>query len=135
MTFSEARDAIMQVFYSVWSTTGYPVFWTDLPGDKPTTQIPWARVTLKHNLGGQASLSGETGCRMFNRSGTLFIQVFVPVGGANAKGYNLAQKVANAFEDAKIDVWFRNTRMREEGVSGAFEQTNVLTDFQYDEVR
>ncbi len=134
MNYEEARDLIFKVFNNVWNPA-YPVRWPDQPGDIPGTETPWARVTLRHTNGQQASLSGEVGTKLYTNSGTLFIQVFTPIGGDMVDGYTLAQQVTNAYRDAKLDVWFRNTRMKEIGASGAFQQINVLTDFQYDDVR
>lgn len=134
MNVSQARDEMYGVFLKVWDKT-YPVVWGTLPGTPPASETPWARVTIKHSGGGQSSLAGETGTRRFKRIGIIRISVFVPAGGDQVIGYELAQKVANAYEDAKLDVWFRNIRIKEQGVSGAFEQIDVLADFLYDEVR
>ena len=134
MTFLEARDAMYNVFYSVWDVT-HPVAWGDLPATPPSTDTPWARVKLLHTGGGNGSLAGDSGCRRFKRTGILTISIFAPVGSGLTQPYALAQKVSNAYEDARLDVWFRNTRIREMGASGAFEQVDVLTEFFYDEVR
>jgi hypothetical protein len=134
MTLEQARDIIYNVFYAAWGEIG-PVVWDDIPATVPSTDKPWARVVLKHNGGGQSSLAGEVGTRRFNRYGIVAVKIFVPVGGGQTKAYQLAQMVSNAYEDARLDVWFRNTRIQEVGASGAFEQIDVLTDFLYDEVR
>jgi len=134
MNIEQARDFIYGVFLPVWGTV-YPVVWGDLPANPPASETPWAGVKLLHLGGGQASLSGETGSRRFNRRGILRISISVPAGGGQTKAYQLAQLVANAYEDAKLDVWFRNIRIKEVGASGAFEQIDVLADFSYDEVR
>ena len=137
MTFDEARDVMVGVFYSAWKTLGsLPIVWTDIPGDVPKGETVWARVTLRHATGGQASLAGEDGARRWKREGTLFVQVFAPVGDGSVKVYATAQAVSNAFQSARgLSVWFRNIRINEVGTSGAFEQINVLVDFTYDDVR
>ena len=134
MNVTEARDAMFGVFNKTWDES-YPVVWGKLPGTPPASETPWARVTLLHTSGGQRTLAGETGTRRFGRNGILRISVNVPAGGDQVIGYELAQKVANAYEDARLDVWFRNTRIKEQGICGAFEQIDVLADFLYDEVR
>ena len=134
MTYKEARDYIYGIFHAVWDNN-WPVAWGDLPATPPSEDIAWAKVRLQHTNGGQSSLSGESGSRRFARRGIVAISIFVPVGGGQTKAYELAQMVANAYEDARLDVWFRNTRIREMGASGAFEQVDVLSDFHYDEVR
>ena len=134
MNVTEARDAMFGVFNKTWDEI-YPVVWGTLPGTPPASETPWARVTVKHSGGGQSSLSGETGARRFKRYGILRLSLYVPAEGDQVIGYDLAQKVANAYEDARLDVWFRNIRIREQGICGAFEQIDVLADFLYDEVR
>lgn len=136
MNFADARDQMLKVFNDAWAPLGFPVVWSDVPGSAPTAETVWARVTVRHADGGQASLAGENGARRWNNAGVLFIQVFAPVGDGSTAAYSAAQTVANAYRDAKgLDVWFRNTRINEVGASGAFEQINVLTDFSYDDVR
>ena len=134
MKYTDARDAIYGIFHAVWDDS-WPVAWGDLPATPPSNDTAWARVRLQHTNGGQSTLCGESGSRRFARRGIVTISIFVPVGGGQTKAYELAQMVANAYEDARLDVWFRNTRIREMGASGAFEQVDVLSDFHYDEVR
>lgn len=135
MNFREARDYINKVFKDVWPLA-YPVRWTDVPGDTPTGNTVWARVIIRHADGRQSSLADDTGQKRWLREGTVFIQVFAPVGDGSAAGYDAAQLVVNAYQAAKhCNVWFRNVRMNEVGNSGSFEQINVLATFSYDDVR
>ena len=133
MTMDEARDLMFAV---VLSCSGdMPIVWSDFGAKPPIDNVPWARVILRHTGGGQTSLSGEAGARRFSRSGIILIQLFTPIGRGQFETYPLAQKVANAFEDSRLDVWFRNIRIMERGTSGSSEQIDVLADFSYDEVR
>lgn len=135
MTFEEARDEMFATFLNAWKGKGFPVVWTDVPADVPSSETVWARVVLRHANGGQGSLSGDTGVKRWRREGTLFVQVFSPIGDGSSAGYNAAQTVVHAFQAARDCVWYRNIRMNEIGANGAFEQINVLVDFTYDEVR
>lgn len=135
MTFDEARDVMLTTFLTAWKPLGFPVVWTDVPGSVPNGSTVWARVVLRHATGGQGSLSGDTGKKRWRRAGTLFVQVFSPVGDGSSAGYSAAQTVVDAFQSAKDCVWYRNIRMNEIGADGSFEQFNVLVDFTYDEVR
>lgn len=136
MTYDEARDIINTVFLNAWGATNFPVVWRDVPGSVPTSETPWARVTLRHATGRQASLAGESGAQRWERTGTVFVQIFSPIGDGSKKGYELAQLVTNAYQSARgSDVWFRNVRINELGSDGAFESFNVLADFSYDDVR
>lgn len=136
MTADEARDVMFTVFKTAWDSTEYAenVVYSDKAG--APSDAPWARVTLRHATGRQASLAGAMGAKKWTQTGTIWVQVFAPVGFGSASAYTLATLVVNAFRDAKgLSVWFRNPRMQEVGSSGAFEQINVLTDFTYDETR
>lgn len=141
MNYIQARDVIYKVFKDAWDLLGtppgsYPAIYPDLPGEPPTSETVWARVTIRHADGKQASLAGENGARRWNRVGVLFIQVFAPVGDGLTAAYTAAQAVGDAYQAARgLDVWFRNIRVNEVGASGAFEQVNVLVDFSYDDVR
>ena len=61
--------------------------------------------------------------------------------GLSAGGVALAELLAvvarGAFEGVGTasGIWFRNARIHEAGVDGAWVQMNVLADFVYDEMR
>lgn len=133
MTYSEARDAILLVFKDCWP---YHAVYTDVPGSVPSSEILWARATIRHAAGGQATLAGAQNVRRWDRSGTVIIQVFAPVGDGSKAGYEAAQLVVDGFQASNhSNLWFRNVRMCEMGTSGAFEQFNILATFFYDDVR
>lgn len=137
LTFREARNEILKVFKDVWDATGYPAVYTDVPDTVTPSNCVWARVTLRHGEGGQASLTGpENGEQRWYNDGVVFVQIFAPVGDGSSLAYDAAQLVVNAFRDANgSEVWFRKTRINEVGTSGAFEQINVVSDFSYDQIR
>lgn len=136
MTLLEARDAMFDIFFTgVWQATGYIVKWPDMAEVKPPLDEPWARVTVQHNLGGQASLSGDAGSKRWERAGVLTIQLFAPVGTGLKEAYNRAQAVVNTYEGSSSgSLWFRNVRVVDAEGDGAFTQTNVVIDFEYDDV-
>lgn len=139
MTADEARDEMCAVARTAWLAASQPsgtMLFPDVPGSKPPEQrVPWARVTVRHATGRQSSFGNATARRKFTQTGTLWVQVFAPVGDGLVTAYALAQTVVNAYRTAHGTVWYRNARMQEVGSSGAFEQINVLTDFTYDDVR
>ena len=134
MTTQEAIDAMCKVFLDVWGTDN-PIVWSDFNARPATQNTPWARVILRHVDGRQSSLAGGLGTQRYDSSGVLTAQIFTPVGRGQTECYSLATKVQNAFRGAKLDVWFRNVRLNERGVSGSFNQIDVRMDFIYDEVR
>lgn len=119
-----------------WAPSGYPMQYTDVGGAPPDIQTPWARVILRHVSGGQASLAGADGTSRWYNQGTLFVQVFAPVGDGSTAAYDAAQIILDALRGARAGaVWFRNPRINEVGTSGAFEQVNVISEFTYDAIR
>lgn len=132
-----ARDKIVAVISNAWTPTGNPIVFTDVPGDVPATQTVWARVILRHATGDQSTLAGPiTGCVRHTNQGTVFVQVFAPIGDGSTSAYEAAKIVTDAFKASQdSNVWFRRVRINEVGTRGAFEQINVLADFTYDETR
>jgi hypothetical protein len=136
MTPEEAVDGILGIFKRAWDTTGHPAFYDDKTGEIPTSDVPWARATIQHATGQQSSLAGSSGTKRFTETGTLFVQVFTPVGDGSTACYRLATLVRDAYRDARDgELWFRNVQLNEIGISGAFRQINVTATFSYDEVR
>lgn len=133
MTFDEARDAMLATFKAAWDPR--VALYPDVPGDPPSSAVLWARVTLLHAVGRQASLTGGLGTVKYERQGILWIQVFAPVGDGKKAGYDAAQVLVNAYQAAQGSVWYRNIRMNEMGTDGAFERLDVMTDFEYTDVR
>jgi len=140
MTFQEAIDFMDNLFKTTWTGLGFDinnVKWDDVPGQKPTGEVTWARVIVRHASGNQSTLSSGTGIRRFRRTGLFMAQIFTPIGDGSVAEYSVSQSVVNAYQSAQNDnLWFRNVQMREVGsADGAFAQTNVLADFIYDDVR
>lgn len=140
MNALEARDVMLTVFKTVWDTLGTPAgslvaIYADVPGAKPASEKLYARVTIRHAIGKQSSLSGLTGTKLYDNKGILWVQVYAPIGDGSVAGYAASQSVVNAFREAKTAVIFRNVRMNEAGTSGAFERFDVKIDFEYEDVR
>jgi hypothetical protein len=135
MSPSEARDVINGLMLASWVASGQAanrVVWDDLPGATPGGEQPWARVTIRH--GEAPTRAFGQGSALYANTGFVTVQVFTPLGNANVSAYNIAFALVKAYRTAKNEgVSFRNARLKEVGSSGAFEQTNVLTDFSYDD--
>lgn len=138
-TFREARDDILGAFKAAWDETGYFVAWPQKPAEPPADQVepqPWARITIEHARGFQASLASDQGLRRWERRGFVVTQVFAPGGAGTGETYDLAKRVVDAFQGKKTahGVWFRNVRIQERGASGPWFQVNVVVEFTYDEL-
>jgi hypothetical protein len=135
LTISEARDEIFAIVNTAWGTRG-PIQWPDMANFDTPANGMWLRVTLKHQTGGQVSLSDAVGQKRWQRIGTLWMQVFTDRGDGLETNYGVCQEMLDAFQGVATagGVWFRNTRINEVGVDGAFQLNNVLTQFQYDQI-
>lgn len=70
---------------------------------------------------------------MFTHTGSIIVQIFVPMGDGMGPAYTLARLVLQAYRDARGAVWYRNHRFREVGDDGAFTQINCTIEFSYDD--
>lgn len=140
-TYAEAAADIRTLFSGVWvDTLTYPVQWpneipsVDLP---PTPQTPWARMSILHATGGQASLAGNIGQARYLRGGVAVFQLFVLFAYGTTQIYSFAKQVTDAFDGVRgaNGTAFKNTRIREIGADGAWYQVNVFVDFDYEEVK
>lgn len=136
-TYQQAKDEILGQFKTAWDATGHEARYENTAGDPPTTVAPWARVSLRHFGGEQASLAGDSGTRRWERTGIVTVQIFVPTGEGLSEAYDLAKIVADAYEGQATasQVWFRNVRVNEVGPDGSWFQVNVIAEFIYDEVK
>jgi hypothetical protein len=132
-TITEARDQILALFKAAWDTTGYTAIYDDRPGSTPDTTDPWARATVRHNTGRQATLADATGARRYDRLGLATFQVFTPVGDGVKLADELSQLLVDAYEGKSTagGIWFFNVRANEIGVADGWRQTNVIAEFRY----
>ena len=137
----QAKDEMSKVFRDAWLadplSAGLPVLYPDVADDPPDAGS-WARVTVRHSNGGQATLTGALGKRRYRYVGFIAVQIFVERADGEVSIDALAMIVKNAFEGVTTSpgrVAFYRVRVNEVGQSGVWLQTNVLADFEYDEVR
>lgn len=141
MTQSEARDEILTMFRDAWlaslDSKDIPVRFDDVAADGPIGGQPWARAVVRNSSADQATLSNQNGQRRFERRGFLNVQIFTVYGD----GLNLADKLSKVVQDAfegkssPSQIWFRSVRVNEIGQDGPYFQTNVVANFEYDEVK
>lgn len=138
-SLAEARDLITAHFVALWnaqSGTAPLLVYDDRHKDLPAN-APYARITVRHNVMDQRTL-GNTGNRRFRRFGVVVVQIFTVANDGLTKADVFAKVALDAFEGnstAPDEVHFRNVRVNEEGENGNWFQTNVLADFDYDEIK
>lgn len=133
----QARDEILATFQEAWASTGVPVLYADRAQDVPDDGA-WARISVQHQDGNQATLSGAVGQRRFRHTGTVFVQVFTPFDDGMVQNDELVMIAKDAFEGTVTSpggVIFRRVRINEVGQDGQWFQTNVLASFEYDQIR
>jgi len=133
LTYTAARDEILTLFKTAWDAQGTvpPVLYWDR-ATQPPTSGDWARITLRHTSGGNAAISN----RFFVREGLVTVQLFTNFGEGLSSADLMSKVVSDAFQGQQTagGVWFRNVRVNEIGQDGEWFQTNVLIDFEYNEV-
>jgi hypothetical protein len=145
-TFDSARDEILGLFNVYWTAntpalnggTAVPIRWEGQDaGDPPPAGSPWARIVVRHTDSRQSTLA-PVGQGRATRYGLVTVQVFAPL--SNGDGLSLAENLAiiarAAYErrSTASGIWFRNPTIREVGPDGSWYQTNLVVQFEYDEL-
>jgi hypothetical protein len=149
MTHLEAQSELLKMFNDAWVASAglvmggsVPVvYW---PGEEtkspPAVEFAFAKVSLQHVTGRQATLSNANGVTRFRRTGLLIIQCFVPLSSPDPVGTvtSLGRVALSPFEgkSSPNGIWFRNCRLTEVGpTSDGRYQLNIVVEFTYDELR
>lgn len=146
-TLTEAKDEIHGAFQDVWdagaaalnSGVTPPVSYEGRAFTTPQAAA-WARIRVRHTVGGQATLSGGLGPSKtrFRQFGIVTVSIFIPIeaGGDTLLAEQLATLVKTAFQGQATasQVWFRDVVAPEVGIDGPWFQHNVLASFEYDEL-
>ena len=114
LTPIEARDEIQKAFNDAWqagdpsegiNSSLYSVDYQDIAFTVPATTVPWARVQIKNNDSNQASM-GESGNRLFTRTGIVTVSLFTPLGDGLKLMYKLVKIVMGlALEAPHTGTW------------------------------
>jgi hypothetical protein len=137
-TRAQARDQILALAKAVVDTNSLTAFWDKVGGDPPADDPPksWARINLRHGPRSQANLAGDGATRRYTSVGLLTIQVMAPSDSTIGTDDSLVAQFIAAYSGKTTSggVWFRNVRGVEVGEDGAWFQTNVYAEFEYDEI-
>jgi hypothetical protein len=137
LTYAGARDEMLTIVNQAWAPTGLTMVWDDLESNIPVNEDSWARTTLSHTQGFQATLSNDLGSRKFRRLGLLIVQIFTPSSNGLSLSDNYSKLIIDAFEGKRTlnGIWFKDVRLNEVGADGNYFQSNVLVNFEYDEIK
>lgn len=148
LTYNQAYDEICAQLNTYWQANSAAVNdgtvpdieWPNIPTSIKLDEgnEPWQRFDLKFAEGNQKSMGSE-GNRIFERSGTLTCQVFVPINKRGLESaHDLAKVAADAFEGKVTSggVRFLGVALQTVGKSkDAWYQVNVSARFEYDEIK
>lgn len=126
LTPVEANDEIATLLNTAWIAntptivgSGSPVElrWQNVGKDtRPPISDYWARASILH-FGGDHFTLGASGYRRYERTGSVIVQVFSPLGVGVTIGLQLATVALTAFEGQVTPggVWFRGCGIRSIG--------------------
>jgi len=136
-TVTEARTALYEQFYN--NFTGVPQARITFDNEKfdPPSDVSWVRFAVRHFGGGQYSLGG-VGERKFSRTGSAFVQVFIPQDDGVRDGDVLAHEARTLLEGldiagTTIRTW--DAEIRENGLVDGYFMFVVEARFEYFETR
>lgn len=133
-SYDEAVKELSAFARTQWgiASPGSPLAYEGIDFTPPQDGSTYARLKISHNVGTRASLGGAN--VLFRRGGTMYLQVFTPIGEKAAAARQIGDVLVEAMEDAGHvgNIWFRDARLREVGPDKVWFQINVLVDFQYD---
>lgn len=134
-TVEQARDEMNALLKDALGST--QIVWDDVPANVPNGPAPWARVTVRHNAGGQATLSRQAGLSRYNRTGTIYVNLFAMPGDGLRVLDPLTKMALDALEGKTTPsgIWLTQVRVRELGIVKGWYQVNVLANFSYDEIK
>lgn len=144
-TLTQLRDAIQGFINTKWladpATTGLPLLWDDVEGDKPghnNTGSPTAfgRSTIRHTSASTETIGRGPGLGKEEHQGQVVVQVFTPRGTGYGSSDAVAQVVKRFFQRQRIpgvDGWFVEVEAIEVPTLGPWTQVNVVAPFRYTE--
>lgn len=147
--YSEAVDQMYELFTERFTANAAAIvgyvpeirYLDDGKADLPDRSEVWVRISPQPVTREQASLSNDVftkGKKMYTTGGLVFIQLFFPKSYENAAAVSrkLGQMIVEIFNGTSTAgcVWFRNTRVYPVPSEELFYRSNVVTEYQHDEI-
>lgn len=144
-TLEQARDDLLGMVQTFWdgeATAPAKLLFEEKGGSRPIERdannnvLPWARANVRHSYGFQSALSNSGGRHRYTELGMLTIELWFPAGKGHREMDPFAQLLVNDLRGTRTEngVILRNVRPMEMGQDGIWFRTNVLADFEYDQV-
>lgn len=134
-----ARDEVYAVLKAAVDASAYaavPILYPDTVKDAPKDGTSYMRAFVDFTTERLASL-GPISNRRYRVMGLVQVQVFTPYGEGQSSGDLISGVVKRAFRGVNTGsdaISFRNARVVDVGRDGAYVQTNVVAEFDYDEL-
>jgi hypothetical protein len=141
ITNTQARDGMIGHVRTAWladvASVAIPMQYPDVPGFVKPASGPWSRLMIQHVDGGKTSLGNANGQARYDRSGLLTVELFTKPNDGLLNADSLVKILTDALEGGKTTngVNFLNVRFSELGKFETWEQTNVMAEFLYTEVK
>lgn len=134
-----ARDEIYGLLKAAVDASPYsavPVIYPDTVKDTPLDGTSYMKAFADLTNERTASLGPISG-RRYRIMGLVQVQIFTPYGDGQATADLISGVVKGAFRGVNSPsdtIAFRNARAVDVGRDGAYLQTNVVAEFEYDEL-
>lgn len=141
LTNAQARDDMIGHVRTAWladsGSSSIAMQYPDVAGFNKPASGPWSRLMIQHVTGQKASLGNSNGVAKYDRTGLLTVEIFTTPNDGLLKADSLVKILTDALEGSKTTngVDFLNVRFNELGKFEAWEQTNVIAEFSYEEVK
>lgn len=126
-THAAAKRTIADRWIAQWTDTPF-----SLDGEQmtPPKELPWARVSIRHDDSQQSSLGG-IGARGFTRFGNVVVRLYTAFNRGSVQADDLVDRVREVLEGVTLPgpVWLQNAVAREGGIDGGAFVTTVQVDF------
>ena len=136
MNRTNARDEVMALLDDALDGETVSILWDASEDPIPDAAATWVRIAMRHHASAQASLGPDLASqRRYRTRGTLFAQIFTPLGDGQTESDRLSEIVVNAMRAARTPsgVLLRNAIAKEVGIDGSWFQVNAQAEFEYDE--
>jgi hypothetical protein len=125
----------------VSSFLGYTphIEWPGITADEaPDASKFWLRISTQNVGSDQKTLSENVvlnGSKRFETFGLVFVQIFAPKRNDSLELLNkLAMLIQNGFRNRTANVIIRNARIKEMPAENGCLRSNVIADFEFDEI-